>query len=933
MARLNICGEETGGSSEYIATSGTFSVQTTTKRTGSYALQINISGAAGYVEVAGLAADGTAANLGRTVATYYRRYIRFTTLPSANAVIASVVSSAGSSVVDVKLNNSGTLTLVGATTSATIATLTTDTWYRLELKVVSNGTSEARIDGGTAQTCTANNVTQDRFRNGTSVAATYNAFYDDLAIDDAAYPGAGQVNILKPNATGTYSRWANGAGTSPTNVAEVPNDGDTSYIYDGTGSNIHVVNMDSAATGGVSGAIACVKPVIIVRGTAGSQTTRIYFGDGSNWYLATTSSVILGTTYTALASVYNTSPVTSATWTSGGVDAIQLGPYSSSTSGGDQRCTAIYAMVESAGTTIVTLDLTTAAAVSTTNTKDAASDAAISRTATKDIASDAALSAPATKDVATDAATTAPATKDVTTAAATTAPATLDLAQAAVVTTTNTKDVAEDAAVSTTGTKDVGTDASISTGTVVTLDLATAAAAQTTNTKDVATDAAVQTTNTKDVAADAATTAPATKDVASDATVSANTVKDVAVAGVIAVETMLTTTVLDRYPEEGDDDGEWSQDYDLFSAGFGQSQIGKNALGRVNFFGRFPSVNVNQGETVEAATLSLFSDAAQSAAVSFRIYAVAEDNAVAPTSRADAIGRTLTSASVAWTPGSWGANVYVASPDISSVIQEVVNRAGWIVGNGILLYVMDDGSSVGNIRTFRMSEVGQALAPKLDLTFLAVGHTGSVEIRTQSVLSTTNTKDVTDDAALATTNTKDVASDAVIDILTVSLNVAADSAISTTATKDVAEDAAVSQTVTLDLAEAAAVCTTVSVDVTTAGVLATTGTKDVAADASVAPPTIALVACDAAISGRVSADLACEACIVPAGAGHPVAGSAELANVGAGTALLERIGVGSASISPKPGGTASIKPLGRGTASIPRRDSGTARYTRPGGSA
>lgn len=346
MAYLNICGFETGNLSEVTLIGGTatMSAQSTTKRTGSYAFQFNSSAQFGAYGVQKLAANGTPALIGRSGAstTYYTFYVRFATLPATNVDFASVQQSGSTQVVGLMVNSSGTFTITGGTTSATIATFSTGVWYRIDLRVTSNGTSVCSVDGGTSQSCNSTNVTQDYLYLGCwGASPTMNVFYDDIAISDSAQPGAGQVNILKPNATGNYTAWTDGAGTAPTNVAEVPHTSDTGYITSSTSGQAETEAMDSAATGGVVGTIGTVKAVAIVRDEGGASSLSVRLR--SNTTDSDTTAVDPGSSYTPLCKLFDTDPATSTAWTSSGIDGLEVGVVNAASVA--VRATAIYAMV------------------------------------------------------------------------------------------------------------------------------------------------------------------------------------------------------------------------------------------------------------------------------------------------------------------------------------------------------------------------------------------------------------------------------------------------------------------------------------------------------------------------------------------------------------------------------------------------------------
>ena len=113
-----------------------------------------------------------------------------------------------------------------------------------------------------------------------------------------------------------------------------------------------------------------------------------------------------------------------------------------------------------------------------------------------------------------------------------------------------------------------------------------------------------------------------------------------------------------------------------------------------NAFIRFPAVSIPIGATVTSATLTVKGYANETSGnVVAKIYANAADNPTAPTSYADAIGRTLTTANTTWTVTGQTTNQSITSPSITSVIQEIVNRGGWSPGNAMVLFVNDSASN------------------------------------------------------------------------------------------------------------------------------------------------------------------------------------------------------------------------------------------------
>ncbi|MBN1508829.1 MAG: hypothetical protein JW955_18415 [Sedimentisphaerales bacterium] len=134
---------------------------------------------------------------------------------------------------------------------------------------------------------------------------------------------------------------------------------------------------------------------------------------------------------------------------------------------------------------------------------------------------------------------------------------------------------------------------------------------------------------------------------------------------------------------------------------------------------RFRNVQIPQGATIKSATWSWCSYTyGLTGRIEGRVQAEAADNP------ADFTGVTrrlsvlkLTSASQTWnfdgTP--WTANTWYDSPDISRVIQEVVNRPGWSSGNSlVLIYSTSDSTEDRRIWAF---DGDPTKAPRLKITY------------------------------------------------------------------------------------------------------------------------------------------------------------------------------------------------------------------------
>lgn len=357
MTTLNLLGWEAGDATEVQGSAGTFSVQGTTKRTGQYALRCNpASSASGYNVIGGYAATGVMAVLGRTAQTFYTFHVRFEDIPSGTTEFAGVFTNSNSPVARLRITSAGVVTLVGATTSATVATLVADTWYRVDIRVTSNGTCGAAVDGGTEQTCTGNNLNQDRLvvgRTVTSEAFALDAYYDDVLISDSGFPGAGEIRRLDPDGDGTYTGWTGGSGTTFAVVDDdVPgHDSDSTYIQvPATGDNTaRTFSLESSSSGGVAGTIVAVRAYAVVRteSNSGASTVGVRVRNGST-DVDTSGAVEWTSSYVNNGLILDTDPNGGGAWTSGGLDTLEIGVFAG-TLAQAQRCTKLAAMVWCAG--------------------------------------------------------------------------------------------------------------------------------------------------------------------------------------------------------------------------------------------------------------------------------------------------------------------------------------------------------------------------------------------------------------------------------------------------------------------------------------------------------------------------------------------------------------------------------------------------------
>jgi len=142
--------------------------------------------------------------------------------------------------------------------------------------------------------------------------------------------------------------------------------------------------------------------------------------------------------------------------------------------------------------------------------------------------------------------------------------------------------------------------------------------------------------------------------------------------------------------------------------------------GSLSIWMLFKNVAVPQGVTILESILTYTSVLDSTDVITTKVYANDVDNAVAPTSYNIWQNKVRTTAYTDWALGSWLRDTEYDSPDIKSVIQEVVNRVGWVSGNDILIL----HNPVGTIQMGRRKRPfdyndDSAKATKLEITYFS----------------------------------------------------------------------------------------------------------------------------------------------------------------------------------------------------------------------
>lgn len=138
---------------------------------------------------------------------------------------------------------------------------------------------------------------------------------------------------------------------------------------------------------------------------------------------------------------------------------------------------------------------------------------------------------------------------------------------------------------------------------------------------------------------------------------------------------------------------------------------------------RFPGVTIPQGNTIDTAYIQFQVDEADSGSIQIRIWGEDVDSsAVWATTTNNVSDRVRTTASVDWTPAAWGTigtrGVDQRTPSLVTIVQEIVDRAGWASGNPMAFIF--DGLTAGSGTDHRVAvNAVSPTGPELVVTWSA----------------------------------------------------------------------------------------------------------------------------------------------------------------------------------------------------------------------
>ena len=139
---------------------------------------------------------------------------------------------------------------------------------------------------------------------------------------------------------------------------------------------------------------------------------------------------------------------------------------------------------------------------------------------------------------------------------------------------------------------------------------------------------------------------------------------------------------------------------------------------------RWTNITIPQGDIIVSAYLVLRSETIYEDIPETFIEGEDTDNATTFINATDYDARPRTSASVSWTPSTWGGGAWIYSINIKTIIQEIIDIEEWQSGNAIVLFWRDADGWGGTQKSLGASswdcpapEQGDG-APKLEITWI-----------------------------------------------------------------------------------------------------------------------------------------------------------------------------------------------------------------------
>ncbi len=202
--------------------------------------------------------------------------------------------------------------------------------------------------------------------------------------------------------------------------------------------------------------------------------------------------------------------------------------------------------------------------------------------------------------------------------------------------------------------------------------------------------------------------------------------------------TSFATTEQIRVSSNNDDAEELISDGDMYRNS-SDLELGYDSYaGGLQIVGiRFRNINIPQGATITSAYIEFETDETDSGTTNLVIFGEDDDSAKQFNNSDYNISddRTKTSAYVNWSPSSWNStNELHQTPDISTIIQEIVNRSGWTANNNLVIIVEPgSGCTTSSCQRTAESHEGESNAAPLLVVEYTTG-SNKLSVTTENVI-------------------------------------------------------------------------------------------------------------------------------------------------------------------------------------------------------
>ena len=722
---------------EWDTTVGSPTINTTIKRSGNASLRCNPTNSNAYLSY-------RYDSLFNTKDVYIRFYLYIATSTNALDIICMIREATFSTnICSIRLNSNRTLELwddfnavqIGSDSSA----LNIEQWYRVELFYdESDGSLNARINGTSFASGTGS---LEQFNNQIQVGCISSTiadlYFDDIAInnnsgsDQNSWPGEGSIIHGYPNAAGDNNDCSAGDYTS-IDDNPTPDDSSTKAVLDND-NDILDVNCENSSTIGLTSfdTITLVQVGVREAEVSAAQASwklRIKSASGgtvTEGSITTHNDTTYRTNGDALPRLYTltsyTDPTTSLAWTPTGtnsIDNMQIGIQAVDATP-DTNVSTLWALIEyiPAGiTTSTTTSVSTSTSTSTSSTTTSSSTTQSTSTSTSTSSTTTSSSTSTTQSTSSSTSTSSTTTSSSTTittssstsTSSTTTSSSTSTTQSTSTSTSSTTTSSSTSSTTTSSSTTITTSTSTSTSTSSTTTSSSTSTTQSTSTStststsSTTTSSSTSTTQSTSTSTSSTTTSSSTSSTTtstSSTTTSSSTT--ITTSTSTSSSTSTTTTLFFELSFNVNDVEETDNttlvtDENKIEVGYFNSVIHDAGL-------RFQNITIPAGSDILSAVLTIDVSLYETTSQSYIQLVIKGDdsgNSIVWASDDRPSQREKTTASVNWDIASPDED----SPDIATVIEEIIRRGDWESGNALSLIIEERNNVNGNRIQFVTAE-------------------------------------------------------------------------------------------------------------------------------------------------------------------------------------------------------------------------------------